>query len=52
MLGICITDRGRYDRQEVIVRKRKDDSLIPTDLSVVAVAWDNSDMKPTMNLVG
>ena len=35
MLGMCITERGRYDREEVIVRCRKDDSLIPPDLSVV-----------------
>ena len=47
MLGICISERGRYDREEIIVLNRKDDSLI----SMVAVAWDNNDMKPTMNLV-
>ncbi|CAN0031584.1 unnamed protein product, partial [Ascophyllum nodosum] len=52
MLGICISERGRYDREEIIVRNRKDDSLIPPELSVVAIAWDNNDMKPTMNLVG
>ena len=52
MLGICISERGRYDHEEIIVRNRKDDSLIPPELSVVAVAWDNNDMKPAMNLVG
>ena len=52
MLGICISERERYDREEILVRNRKDDSLIPPDLSVVAVAWDNNDMKPTINLVG
>ena len=34
------------------MRNRKDDSLISLGLSVVAVAWNNNDMKPTMNLVG
>ena len=52
MLGICISERGRYDREEIVVRNRKDHSLVPPGLSVVAVAWDNNDMKPTMNLVG
>ena len=51
MLGICISERRRYDREKIIVRNRKDDWLIPSDLSVVAVAWDDNDMKPTMNLV-
>ena len=52
MLGICISERERYDREEILVRNRKDDSLIPPDLSVVAVAWDSNHMKLTMNLVG
>ena len=52
MLGICISGSRRYDREDIIVRNRKDDSLIPPDLSVVPIAWGNNDMKPTMNLVG
>ena len=52
MLGICISKRGRYDREEIVSQNRKDGSLVPPDLSVVAVAWDDNDMKPTMNLVG
>ena len=34
------------------MRNRQDNELIPKDVSVAAVAWDNIDMKPTMNLVG
>ena len=34
------------------MRNRKDDSLVPPDIYVVAFAWNNNDMKPTMNLVG
>ena len=52
MLGICISVRGLYDREEIIVRNRKDDSLVPPDLSVVAIAWDSDVMKPTKNFVG
>ena len=29
MLGIYISERGRFDREETIVLNRKDDSLIP-----------------------
>ena len=52
MLRICILERGRYHREEIVVRNRKDGLLIRTGLSVIAVAWDNNDMKFTMNLVG
>ena len=52
MLGLCIAERGRYDREEIVVRNHKDNELIPKDVSGVAVAWDSDDMKPTMNLVG
>ena len=50
--GLCVAERGRYDRKEIVVCNRQDNELIPKDISVVAVAWDNNDMKLTMNLVG
>ena len=52
ILGLCIAERGRYDREEFVLRNRKDNDLIPRDVSVVAEAWDNNDMKPMINLVG
>ena len=52
MLGLCISERGRYDREEVVVRNLKDATIVPPNFSIVAAMWDNNDMKPTMNLLG
>ena len=52
MLGLCISERGRYDREEVVVRNFHDTTIVPPELSIVAAMWDNNDMKPTMNLLG
>ena len=52
MLGLCTSERGRYDREEIVVGNRSDDKIVPKELSIVAAMWDNNDMKPTMNLLG
>ena len=44
--------RGSGITEEIIVRSRKDNSIIPPHRSVVPIAWNNNDTKPTMNLVG
>ena len=38
VLGPYISKRGRYDREEFMMRNRKYSELIPRDVSVVVVA--------------
>ena len=52
MLSLCIAERGRYDREEIVLRNRKHNELISRDVSVVVEALDNNDIKPTINPVG
>ena len=52
LFGLCITERGRYGRKEIMVCNRQNNELIPKDVSMAAMAWDNNDMKLTTNLVG
>ena len=52
MLTLCIAERGRYDREEIVLRNRKHNELISRDVSVVVEALDNNDIKPTINPVG
>ena len=49
-LGICMTDSERYNREILHVGSREDDRLLPPGLFPIAVAWDNNDVKPTMDV--
>ena len=49
-LGVCMTDSERYNREILHVRSREDEGLLPTGIFPIAVAWDNNDVKPTMDV--
>ena len=51
-VGLCTSDRGRYCREELLVQKRDEKSLIPPYLAAVAAAWDNCDMHGPPNNLG
>lgn len=52
MLGLFITDNGRFKLEELVVHDRTDEAIIQLELSLVAVAWDNNDMHAPLNLKG
>ena len=45
-----MTDSERYNREILHVRSREDEGLLPTGIFPIAVAWDNNDVKPTMDV--
>lgn len=48
-LRVCMPDSERYNRDMVHVRSREDYRLLPPGLFPIAIAWDNNDVKLTMD---
>lgn len=51
-LGLCLSDSQCSKREEVVVKALRDHDTIPKFLRIVAVAFNNCDMKAAMSLIG